>query len=78
MIRDNTSDTRSGLPVFHDLPIMGNLFGSTSNITNRTELLVMITPRVLTNEQDLRDISREIHSRTVGLALDESQPLMGE
>jgi len=70
LIRDNTSRTRSGLPILHDIPIMGNLFGSTGNTTNRTELLVMITPRVLSNEQDLRDVSREMRSRMSGLVFE--------
>lgn len=71
LIRDNTAQTRSGVPVLHDIPIVGNLFGTTANSTNRTELLVMITPRVLQNEQDLRDISHEIRSRMLGLRLNE-------
>ncbi|WP_193495526.1 type II secretion system secretin GspD [Nitrincola alkalisediminis] len=70
LIRDNTSRTRSGLPILHDIPVMGNLFGATGNTTNRTELLVMITPRVLSNEQDLRDVSREMRSRMSGLVFE--------
>jgi general secretion pathway protein D len=69
LIRENTSDGRAGIPVLRDLPILGNFFGSTSKIKNRTELLVMITPRVLNNEQDLRDVSREMRNRLKGLKL---------
>lgn len=69
LIRENTSDGKGGVPVLRDLPILGNFFGSTSKTKNRTELLVMITPRVLNNEQDLRDISREMRNRLKGLKL---------
>ncbi|WP_151702571.1 type II secretion system secretin GspD [Nitrincola alkalilacustris] len=69
LIRDNTSDVRAGVPILHELPVVGNLFGATTNRRDRTELIVMITPRVLTNEQDLRDVSREIRSRMSGLNL---------
>jgi len=69
LIRENTSDGKAGVPVLRDLPILGNFFGSTSKTKNRTELLVMITPRVLANEQDLRDITREMRERMKGLKL---------
>lgn len=77
LIRENTSDGRAGIPVLRDLPILGNFFGSTSKTKNRTELLVMITPRVLNNEQDLRDVSREMRNRLKGLKLvDETEPAL--
>ena len=63
LIRDNSVNGRIGVPVLHELPVVGNLFGSTANLREKTELLVIITPRVLVNEQDLRDVSREIRSR---------------
>lgn len=77
LIRENTSDGKAGIPVLRDLPILGNFFGSTSKTKNRTELLVMITPRVLNNEQDLRDVSREMRNRLKGLKLvDENEPAL--
>lgn len=69
LIRENTGDGKAGVPVLRDLPILGNFFGSTTKTKNRTELLVMITPRVITSEQGLRDISREMRSRMKGLKL---------
>lgn len=69
LIRENTSDGKAGIPVLRDLPILGNFFGSTSKTKNRTELLVMITPHVLNNEQDLRDVGREMRSKMKGLKL---------
>ena len=36
------------MPVLGELPVLGNLFRSNQNTTRRTELLVFITPRVLT------------------------------
>lgn len=73
LIRENTGDGKAGVPVLRDLPILGNFFGSTTKTKNRTELLVMITPRVITSEQSLRDISREMRNRMKGLKLmDES------
>lgn len=63
LIRDNSSRTRQGIPVLHELPLIGNLFGTTSINTDRTELLVMITPRVVRSETDLRDVNAELRSK---------------
>lgn len=67
LIRDNQSQGKLGLPFLHDIPVIGNLFGRTTNNSNRTELLVFITPRVLRNEQELRDIGVEMRTRMKGL-----------
>lgn len=63
LIRDNSSRTRQGIPLLHELPLVGNLFGTTAINTDRTELLVMITPRVVKTEADLREVNAELRSR---------------
>lgn len=63
LIRDNDSGGRQGVPLLHDVPVLGNLFGATSNTRNRTELLVTLTPRVLETEADLRSISEELRGK---------------
>lgn len=63
LIRENASNTESGIPILHDLPIIGNLFGTTINDDVRTELLVIITPRALYNENELRQVSDEMRSQ---------------
>ena len=67
LIRDNSARSESGVPLLKDIPLLGPLFGRSTTAGSRTELLVFITPRVLTNEQDLRDISREMRNRMQGL-----------
>lgn len=67
LIRDNTVRARSGLPVLHDLPLVGNLFGATNNQTVRTELLVMLTPRVMQNDAELRQVGEEMRNRMLTL-----------
>lgn len=69
LIRENKSDGSSGIPVLHDLPYVGALFGSKAKDNNRTELLVIITPRVVYNDSDLRDVSRQMRSQMQGLEL---------
>ncbi|CAJ0799485.1 Type 3 secretion system secretin [Ralstonia condita] len=38
------------VPLLGDIPVVGNLFKSTNKINNRTELLVFLTPRVLSDQ----------------------------
>ncbi|KON79849.1 type II secretion system secretin GspD [Azoarcus sp. PA01] len=67
LIRDNNGRDRQGIPLLHDIPLLGALFGTTGNSSVRTELLVMITPRVVRSDQDVRDLGAEMRRRMQGL-----------
>jgi type IV pilus assembly protein PilQ len=41
------------VPWLGDIPILGNLFKSTTNINNKTELLIFITPKILREGSNL-------------------------
>jgi type IV pilus assembly protein PilQ len=45
----DTTKSRSAnkVPFFADIPVLGHLFQSTTNINNKTELLIFITPKIL-------------------------------
>ncbi len=75
LIRDNTTTGKSGIPLLHQIPVLGNLFGQTTSNSRRTELLVFLTPRVIKNEQDLRDITEEMRARMKGLENFDDLPL---
>ena len=63
LIRDNTTTGSSGLPFLHEIPLFGALFGTKSTNGQRTELLVIITPKVVRSDQDARDVSAEMRDR---------------
>jgi type IV pilus assembly protein PilQ len=44
---ENTSDSK--VPLFGDLPVVGHLFKTTARSTQKTELLVFITPKIVTD-----------------------------
>ena len=67
LIRDNNVRGRSGVPVLHEVPLFGNLFGSTRNQQVRTELLIMLTPRVMQGDAELRQVGSEMRQRMRGL-----------
>ena len=54
---EGTSDT--GIPGLNRIPIIGRLFGSTSRHRNRTELIVLITPRVIRSSSEAREITND-------------------
>ena len=47
LISENVSDNDSGLPGLRDMPLVGNLFGTTTQETIKTELVILVTPRVI-------------------------------
>jgi len=63
LIRDNETSGRSGVPFLHDIPVVGNLFGTTNNTGRRTELLVVITPRVVRTDVDAAAVGEELRDR---------------
>jgi general secretion pathway protein D len=67
LIKDSASSGNSGLPFLSNIPVLGALFGTHSTSAQRTELLVIITPRVLRSDQDARAVSREMRDRMRGL-----------
>lgn len=67
LIKEEKSDSSSGLPLLSKIPILGGLFGTESRADNRTELIILITPRVLANSQDASAITEEYRSRIKGL-----------
>ena len=50
---------RTGIPYLMDIPVIGRFFGTTSDETNRTELIMLITPRVIRNRSDSRLVTAE-------------------
>ncbi|WP_416340127.1 type II secretion system protein GspD, partial [Ottowia beijingensis] len=67
LIKESATSGRSGVPVLSSIPVLGALFGSHNESANRTELLVVFTPRVLRDDDDARAISRELRDRMRGL-----------
>jgi general secretion pathway protein D len=63
LIRDSRSDTRSGIPVLSELPVIGPLFRSTTEGIRRTELLVLITPRIVRNQSEARQVTEDLRKR---------------
>ena len=68
LIQDGLDETSTGIPVLHSLPIIGPLFGVRNNMSRRTELLVVITPRVVRSPDQARAVTEELRERLRSLA----------
>ena len=63
LIRNRVQDGEGGVPGLKDLPVIGKLFAATDYEVRRTELLVLITPRVVRNREDARGITDELRRK---------------
>jgi len=65
LISDEKQNSVSGLPGLSRTPIIKNLFGGHNITTKRTELIVFITPRVMSVDKDMGSVIDEIKSRMI-------------
>jgi len=52
LIREDRSRTQAGIPGLRKIPFLGPLFGSEGVTKEKTELLVLITPHIVTNLEE--------------------------
>lgn len=63
LIKENAAESDEGIPWLYKAPLIGPLFGATSQQRSRTELLVILTPRALYNDEELRQASDEMRDK---------------
>ncbi|MEO8459130.1 MAG: type II secretion system secretin GspD [Dokdonella sp.] len=63
LISEDEQTSDANVPGLSKIPILGRLFGSTDRKRQRTELIVMITPQVITNTEEARTVTEEYQRR---------------
>jgi general secretion pathway protein D len=63
LIQNQVSKTKAGIPGLMDIPYLGTLFSSTTNTKMRTELIVLITPRIIRSGGDAAAMTNELRDR---------------
>jgi general secretion pathway protein D len=63
LIKDNRSDSKNGIPLLQDIPVIGPLFGTRSKGGTRTEVLVLITPHVIRDPQSSQAVTEELERK---------------
>ncbi|MCE5263967.1 MAG: hypothetical protein LLG97_10585 [Deltaproteobacteria bacterium] len=60
LIREDTNKGSSGVPFLSRIPIIGWLFGGSTDDVKRQELIILLTPRVIKNQKEAKELSQEL------------------
>lgn len=63
MIQDNRNNTKVGVPILSKIPFLGALFRYTTDTVSRSELLVLVSPRIIRDERDALEATAELRRR---------------
>lgn len=67
LISNGVTTNNTGVPFLKDIPILGQAFQTNSLTGERTELLVMITPHIIRDDEDMADLADQ-YSRDMNAA----------
>lgn len=67
MIKEENDNNRFGVPLLHQIPLLGPMFGSTTRKSDKTELVVLLTPRVMKSRQEAVDVTDEFKRKLTGI-----------
>jgi general secretion pathway protein D len=59
IMRTTVNSTTNKIPLLGDIPILGNLFKSTTKEKQKTELLVFLTPHIVKNAEDAAKVKKD-------------------
>jgi len=67
LMRTDTTDTVEGIPGLMDIPYIGKLFSSEKTSNKKTELMIFITPHIISTVEDSNNATREMKKRLSSL-----------
>jgi general secretion pathway protein D len=59
LIRTNTAVSQSGVPYLRDIPFLGFLFGQTVTSDVKTELMIILSPRIIRDSRENNNVMKE-------------------
>lgn len=66
LIRNSVSRSNSGVPLLKDIPLLGEAFKNSDIVERRSELVILLTPRIIRNADETREamdyLQREFRS----------------
>lgn len=63
LITDNSTDGHDGIPGLSRIPVVGALFGQKSRNSNRSEVIILLTPTIVRNPMESRQLTDEYSQR---------------
>ena len=70
LVADTQSKTRSGVPGFDQLPLVGGAFGSSGKQIQRTELIILIKPQIVRDSLDASRVAEQLRAKMRGGRID--------
>jgi general secretion pathway protein D len=67
MIQDSKNVTKSGIPFLSRIPLLGALFGTHSYTLGKTELILLMTPHIISDQIQSDTVTREFREKVEGL-----------
>jgi general secretion pathway protein D len=67
LIADSKNVTKSGIPFLSQIPILGVLFGRQEYTTGKTELILLMTPHIITDHTQANAVTREFRDKVEGI-----------
>ena len=67
LIKDRKKEETKGLPCLIDVPVVKYLIGGWSRETEKIELIILITPRVVANMDDVEAMTNEFKQKVQGV-----------
>jgi general secretion pathway protein D len=67
LIEESKNVIKSGIPILSKIPILGALFGSQEYTTTKSELVLLLTPHIITDHIQSRSVTEEFKERVEGL-----------
>ena len=68
LIREQRTKGESGVPVLANIPLIGALFRKSEESVSRTELLVLIRPRIIDSDLEYVEILKEMLDKFTNIA----------
>jgi general secretion pathway protein D len=87
LFRDDADVTDQKIPCLGDIPLVGKLFGRSSNNARKTNLVIFLTPHIIRSAEDLRRLKEQVgeqHQRfrrehdVQGSSVDPTKPVVLE
>ena len=78
LIRQDDQSDQTGVPFLNKIPILGYLFGTTSKQATRQELIILLTPHVIRNQQEAQGITSKYIDEITGAATSKGGLKKGE
>jgi general secretion pathway protein D len=67
LIRKTQNKSRQGIPLLNKIPLLGFFFGKNTDLDDRRELILLLTPHIITDEIQSRTVTDEFREKIRGL-----------